>query len=246
MVPYQICSQWFQEFPKSILGPLLFVIFINDLPSAVQHSNLLLFADDTKCAKSVASHTEHQQLQSDLDSLISWSLQWNLPFNESKFRILQFSINATSDPLPYHIRGNKITQSSSHKDLGVLFTNTLNWDEHYNLMTSRAYRQLGMLRRTFTLHNSSSRKNLYLSLVRSQLTYCSQVWRPSLIKHIELLERVQCRATKFILNDYELDYKSRLERLHLLHSCLGMSSQTLHSWSNACKILTQDWKSRTS
>ena len=168
----------------SILGPLLFVIFINDLPSAVQHSSLLLFADDTKCAKSVASHTEHQQLQTDLDSLSSWSLRWNLPFNESKFRLLQFSINATSDPLPYHIRGNKITQSSSHKDLGVLFTNTLNWEEHYNLMTSRAYRQLGMLRRTFTLCNVTARKTLYLSLVRSQLTYCSQVWRPSLIKHI--------------------------------------------------------------
>ena len=95
-------------------------------------------------------------------------------------------------------------------------TNTLNWVEHYNLMTSRAYRQLGLLRRTFSSPNISARKKLYLSLIRSKLTYCSPIWRPSLIKHIELLETVQRRATKFILNNFELDYKSRLVHLNLL------------------------------
>ena len=75
-------------------------------------------------------------------------------------------------------------------------------------MTSRAYRQLGLLRRTFSSPNISSRKKLYLSLIRSKLNYCSPVWRLSLIKHIELLETVQRRATKFILNNFELDYKS--------------------------------------
>ena len=103
-----------------------------------------------------------------------------------------------------------------NKDLGILYTNTLNWVEHYNLMTSRAYRQLGLLRRTFSSPNISARKKLYLSLIRSKLTYCSPIWRPSLIKHLELLETVQRRATKFILNNFELDYKSRLVHLNLL------------------------------
>ena len=66
----------------SILGPLLFIIYINDLPVVIQHSTILLFTDDTKCAKSVASQSEYQQLQNDLDSLNSWSHTWNLPFNK--------------------------------------------------------------------------------------------------------------------------------------------------------------------
>ena len=73
----------------SILGPLLFIIFVNDLPSQVLHSMLLLFVNDTKCAKSIVSETDHQLIQNDLDSLNSWSNKLNLPFNETKFRLLQ-------------------------------------------------------------------------------------------------------------------------------------------------------------
>ena len=134
----------------SILGPLLFIIYINDFPSAVSSSTTLLFADDTKCAKSVTSQLACQQLQNDLDSLSSWSQEWNLPFNEGKFRLLQFSTNATGDIHSYNINGQSITPSTSHKDLGILFTNTLNWEDHYNLITSRAYRQVSMLWRSFT------------------------------------------------------------------------------------------------
>ena len=92
--------------------------------------------------------------------------------------------------------------------------NSLNWEEHYNLIISKSYRQLSLLRRTITIPNAHARKNLYLSLVRLQLTFCSPVWRPSLIKHFEPLERVQCQATKFILSNYMLDYKSRLVQLN--------------------------------
>ena len=110
----------------NILGPLLFIIYINDLPVVIQHSTILLFADDTKCAKSVASQSEYQQLQNDLDSLDTWSHTWNLSFNENKFRFLQFSANASNDPHPHHysIKGHDIIPATSHKDLGILFTNT--------------------------------------------------------------------------------------------------------------------------
>ena len=199
----------------SILGPLLFIIYINDLPSMVHYSSVLLFADDTKCAKSIASQTDCQLLQNDLDSLSSWSLKWNLPFNEIKFRLLQFSSNTNNEPHSYYINGQVISPSTSHKDLGVLFNNSLSWEDHHSLIVSRAYKQLNLLKRTFTFHHVSARKNLYLSLVRSQLSYCSLVWRPCQIKHIEILERVQRRATKFILNYAKLDYKSRLLQLHL-------------------------------
>jgi len=200
----------------SILGPLLFIIFINVLPSQVLHSILLLFA--TQCAKSIVSKTNHQLLQNDLDSLNSWSHKWNLPFNETKFRLLHFSSKADGNSCPYTINGHCIAPSNL---MVFCLPNSLNWEEHYNLIISKAYRQLSLLWRTFTIPNAHARKNLYLSLVRSQLTFCSPVWRPSLIKHVELLERVQHRATKFILSNYMLDYKSRLVQLNFFHSCTG-------------------------
>ena len=82
--------------------------------------------------------------------------------------------------------------------------------------TARAYKILGLIRRTFHTNCIITKMKLYLSLVRSQLMYCSQLWRPSLIKDIHSLQRVQRRATKYILNNYSSDYKSRLMNLKLL------------------------------
>ena len=84
------------------------------------------------------------------------------------------------------------------------------------MITSRAYKQLGLIRRIFTTNCVSAKKQLYISLVRSQLLYCSQVWRPCLIQDIILLERVQRRATKYILNDYTSSYRARLLKLEML------------------------------
>ena len=75
---------------------------------------------------------------------------------------------------------------------------------------------LGLLRRTFVTHSTIVKKKLYLSLIRSQLTYCSQIWQPFLRKDILFIEKIQRRATKYILNDYNSSYKSRLIQLKLL------------------------------
>ena len=92
----------------------------------------------------------------------------------------------------------------------------LSWNHHYKKITGKAYKLLGLLRRTFTTDSISAKKHLYISIVRSQLLYCSQVWRPHYIKDILILERIQRRATKYILNDYKSSYKSRLLCLNLL------------------------------
>ena len=105
---------------------------------------------------------------------------------------------------------------SQHKDLGVTFSTDLHWTEHYNIIIAKAYQTLGLLRRTFNVGSTAAKKQLYISLVRSQLLYCSQLWRPQLLKDVFTLERVQRRDTKYILNNYELPYKVQLERLHLL------------------------------
>ena len=199
----------------SILDPLPFIIYVNDLPSIVSYSKTFIFADDTKCSKSIMSDSDHQLLQEDLNSLSQWSREWKLLFNESKFRLLQFRSSAVRSVRTYNICGQNIEPSTCHKDLGILLTDLLTWEEHYNYISSRAYKQLGLLKRTFPTVHVSAKKNLYLSLVRSQLTYCSPVWRPQLLKHISFLEKVQRRSTKYILNDFESDYKSRLISLNL-------------------------------
>ena len=89
-------------------------------------------------------------------------------------------------------------------DLGVHFSADLSWSHHISIITAKAYKMLGLLRRSFTCNVLSVRKRLYISLVRSQLSYGSQVWRPSLIKDIVNLERVQRKASKYFLSDYVL------------------------------------------
>ena len=94
------------------------------------------------------------------------------------------------------------------RDLGVLVSDDLCWSAHYDLLGSRAYKILGLLRRVFdNVFAIASKKRLYISLVRSQLTYCSVDWRPHLIKDSTTLEKIQHRATKYILSDFSSDCK---------------------------------------
>ena len=113
----------------------------------------------------------------------------------------------------------EISKKTETKDLGMTFNTNLHWqDQHYKNIMSGAYKCLYLLKRTFNTHATASKKLLYISLVRSQLIYCSQFWRPYLLKDIITLERIQRRAyaTKFILNDYQSSYRFRLVKLHLL------------------------------
>ena len=203
----------------SILGPLMFLIFVNDLPMSVSSSHLLLFADDTKCLKQIDNSEDCSALQQDLHNLTQWSEYWNLHFNDSKCVLLRFLLRIPDSSFDhiYYIKTQPVARRESHKDLGILISEDLSWIKHYDYLQSKAYKKLGFLRRTLsktmTIH---TKKVLYTSLVRSQLTYCSPIWRPQFLKDIQSIENVQRRATKFILHDYKSCYKSRLVALHLL------------------------------
>ena len=82
------------------------------------------------------------------------------------------------DTPSYAINGNLIRQMFQHKDLGVTFSTDLHWTEHYKIIIAKAYQTLRLLRRTFNINSIAAKKQLYISLVRSQLLYCSQLWRP--------------------------------------------------------------------
>ena len=129
---------------------------------------------------------------------------------------MHFWSEQPAEAVTYYINGKLISSVNRIKDLGILLSSSLNWDDHYNSNLSKAYKILGLIRRTFSTNLIPVKKKLYISLVRAQLLCCSQVWHPYKIKDILLLERAQRRATKYMLNDYYSSYKSQLMKLKLL------------------------------
>ena len=199
----------------SILGPLLFLLYINDLPDCLETSIMYMFADDSKCIHIIWNFNDTIDFQDDLNSVYLWSQTWKLKFNLSKTAFIQFGNNSVGSS-NYLLNGTTINKQTSTKDLGIIVTFDMLWSNHYKSIASKAYKSLGLIRRTFKSNSVCAKKMLYISLVRSKLTYCSQLWRPQYIQDIVLLENIQCRATKYILNDYASSYRSRLIHLSLL------------------------------
>ena len=204
----------------SILGPVLFVIFINDIPEVTDGTFPALFADDTKVHKDVRSVTGCENLQQTLDKLDIWTQDNNITFNASKCKVL--SVTRKKDPItyPYHLGRNDLSRVENEKDLGVTISYKLHWETHVNEIMSKANKQIGVLKRTcLSLTNVNIRRSLYLTLVKSQLSYATQVWSSN--RHSQLnrrIERVQRRATKWILRikTGEIPYEQRLMTLKLL------------------------------
>jgi len=197
----------------SILGPLLFIMYMNDLPNAVLFSKIFLFADDTKCFKNIRVNSDTHLLQEDVNCLFDWSLTSHLSFHPSKSCHLSFNQKFLTS---YTINGATIPSLPTHKDLGVLISNDLEWGPHLDNILAKAYKTLGLIRRSFSQSiHSSVKAKLYTALVRSQLMYCSPIWRPHLMKDINKIEQLQRRASKYILHDFTSDYKTRLIKLQL-------------------------------
>lgn len=119
----------------SILGPLLFLLYINDLPSSIVHSETFLFADDTKCLRPISSSNDHFLLQSDLDLLSKWSTEWKLTFNETKCSLLSIIScpSANQSDHQYLINGIPISSSNQQKDLGVLMSSDLSKSRSHHI-----------------------------------------------------------------------------------------------------------------
>ena len=201
----------------SILGPLFFIIFVNDLPSSLLFSSILLFADDAKCIMPVSSISDCHLLQSDLARIVKWSATWKLLLNEDKCSITHFTSNQFPLTYYYSINGKFLPSKPTQRDLGVTVSSDYQRKCHFQTITSKAYKTLGMLRRSFShTIGVSAKRSLYISLVRSQLQYCSPLWHPHFLSDIKRLETVQRRATKFIVGNKSMDYKDRLIHLHLL------------------------------
>lgn len=204
----------------SILGPLLFVIFINDLPDILPPEvTSALCADDTKVHGTIKSTHDCEIMQSALTNLNNWSNINNIRFKDSKCKVLTVTRKKTPIMFDYYLNVTQLQRVYTEKDLGITITSKLSWSTHIDSIISKANKMLGLLKRTCPLlQDTRVRRTLYLSLVKSQLNYGCEIWSPHEFGSKRKLESVQRRATRWILmcRQGEISYKDRLIKLNLL------------------------------
>ena len=190
----------------SILGPLLFVLFIDDMISEVsQGTDIALYADDTKIWREITSDIDQIILQNDIDKLYEWSVINKMNFHPDKCKVVAITNKSLVYALPFYehmytLNGNFLNYETSEKDLGVVINSRLSWIDQCQCLVQRANRQLGLVRRTcHFVNNTKQRRALYLSLVRSIFEHCCQVWAPQTVKSINAFDLLQKRAVKWIL-----------------------------------------------
>jgi len=198
----------------SVLGPILFTIFINDMPDQVE-SFMKLFADDAKIFKAIESFDDISLIQDDLNKLLLWSDRWQLPLNLSKCKGIHYG---KKNPNHNYTLGNQpLNIDNEEMDVGVLFDPTLKFSNHISKMISKGNQRVGLIKRTFSRLNINSFKLLYKSLVRPILEYCSVIWFPLNKTDAVEIEKVQRRATKLVSGIREKDYTDRLKILTYIH-----------------------------
>ena len=210
----------------SILGPLLFLVYVNDLPERSTTSSVALFADDTKCYHAIRTTDDAKALQCDLDGISQWCRTWRMNLNETKCGVLKVTRNLKPVQSSYHLNNANSANSTVickrlvQKDLGVLITADLKWNQQVSAVCAKANRMLGFVKRSpIKMHDPRTRTTLYKTLVRSRFAYSSQVWSPQSVSLILEVEKIQRRATRFILSlpfRSETSYQERLLKTGLL------------------------------
>ena len=196
----------------SVLGPILFVIFINDM-SAVVESFCQLFADNAKIFNSICSSEDNRKLQCDLDKLSDWAEKWQLYFNTDKCK--SFHIGRTNKRQVYQMNGNSLDQVMEEKDLGVIIDHELKFHQQTAASVKKTNHVLGLIKKSFSNLDETTLSLLYKTLVRPHLEYANVAWGPHFKGDIKLVERVQRRATKLVQQYKTLPYEDRRRALEL-------------------------------
>ena len=186
----------------SVLGPILFLIYINDLPDEVC-SQVRLFADDTALYLTMESEDSGPTLQSDLDILSMWETRWDMEFNPSKCQVVHVAGSKRPVKRDYILHGQVLESVTCAKYLGVDIPGSLTWNSHIDRITGSANRTLGFVRRNIKTRMSKVRETAYNTLVRPQLEYASAVWDPHNKNRISQIEQVQRRAARWTVSNFD-------------------------------------------
>jgi len=201
----------------SVLGPILFIIYVNELPSLIK-SHMKMFADDAKMYRPIQDSHDTQMLQDDIDTLLDWSKDWLLKFNTEKCKTMHLGVN--NPKTDYKVKDcnnipKVLTVTETEKDLGIHVVNNLKPTFHCQKAANKAMSALKLLRNAFVKFNKKNFKLLYTTYVRPHLDYCWQAVGPFMVQDFTALEKVQRRATKLVPEVRSVPYEERLKRLDL-------------------------------
>lgn len=188
----------------SVLGPLLFLVYVSDLPRFLQ-SKCCMYADDLKIYANPSC--SRQTLHRDIETIAEWSSTWLLPLNTSKCSVLH--IGKCNPCVQYYIEGAAIKPVKSQNDLGIIVTSDLVWSEHILSIVSKANRISYLISKTFRGCSPLTAAKLFTTYVRPILEFAGPVWNPDLQRDVNILESVQRRFTRLPYRRNRPEYEDR-------------------------------------
>lgn len=185
----------------TVLGPHLFLLFINDIGDEIT-SNIRLFADDCLIYRAIKGPEDETILQNDLSRLVKWTETWGMHFNSKKCNVMRISNKKKQHQVSYKMMDDCLQHINSCQYLGIHIQSNLKWNLQSQYAASKASRVLGFVRRNFHHAPLVTKEKLYHTLVRPHLEYGIAAWDPYLIRDIDMLERVQRKAARFVTGNY--------------------------------------------
>ena len=203
----------------SVIGPLLFLIYIDGIKSLPLSANchLTLFADDMLLYRPILCEGDFSLLQEDIDRISNWVDCNYLQFNVQKCKLMYVTRKTQSPFTPcLRLHNQQLEVVSTYKYLGLLLSNDLSWSEHIKYLCSKARKILGLIyRRFYQFSSSESLLQMYISLVRPNVEYASQVWSPYRIGEVNSIESVQKFALRMCAKNWNAGYEQLLELFSL-------------------------------
>ena len=204
----------------SHLGPLLFIIYVNDISVLLKRLKVLIYADDMKLYMTIKDSNDDISFQEEVDIFIEWCSKSLLELNVKKCNNITFTRKRTISNQTISLGNQVVSKCNTIRDLGVILDSKLTFVDHYNCIIHKASNMLSFIKRfSYNFHDPYTLKTLYISYVRSILEYCSLVWSPYQTIHEQRIESVQKQFLLYALRK------------------LNWSTNPLPSYEARCKLI---------
>ena len=200
----------------SVLAPIMFLIYINDLGEDISNGSYInMFADDAKIQRKIVNENSCKELQEDINKIKAWSEKWKMEFNVDKCHVVRFGESSKRPEWQYTLGNENITSADKEKDLGVVMNFKMKREDHINQVTGKMYNLLANMKIAFTYIDASMVRKIITTFIRPTLEYAAVAWNPYHQKDKNKIERIQRAATRWVPEFRDLSYEERLQALNL-------------------------------